>query len=138
MLVTRPAVLGSVEEEHDHDGMFTSLAEMEGLLWTEAEVVRKLEQYVQEEYKRLEKLETILLEYKRVRDRAAASSERFIGNPLNSFLLIKKLTSDWKLVQDLVEGGGGEHFLNNITSERHHHGLKWPKDEDLNGAAIGK
>lgn len=136
-VLTLAVLAGGAEEVHDHDGMFTSLAEMEGLLWTEAEVVSKLEQYLQDEYKRLQKLETILLEYKRVRDRAAASSEKFIGNPLNSFLLIKKLTSDWKLVQDLVEGGGGENFMNNITLERHHHGLKWPKDEDLNGAAIG-
>ncbi len=119
----------------DGDGMFTSSADLEGLLWTEADLVDKLEDYVKDEYRRIQKLEKILEEYRSVRDRASLSSEKFIGNPINSFLLIKKLTSDWKELKGVIQGDS-ERFLKNLTTENY--GLRWPKDEDLNGAAIGK
>ena len=120
----------------DGDGMFTSSADLVGLLYTEAELVSKLENYVQDEYRRIRKLEEMLADYKSFRDRASESTEKFVGNPLNSFLLIKKLTSDWKEMKDLIQGHG-ERFLTNITLEREYRGLRWPKDEDLNGAAVG-
>ena len=114
--------------------MFTSSADLEGLLWTEADLVDKLEDYIKDEYRRIHKLEKKLEEYRSVRDRASLSSEKFIGNPLNSFLLIKKLTSDWKELREVIQGDS-EKFFKNLTTESH--GLRWPKDEDLNGAAIG-
>jgi hypothetical protein len=73
-----------------------------------------------------------------MRDAASHSRERFVGNPLNSFLLIKKLTSEWKEVQGLIQSGPGERLLHNITLERQNIGLRWPSDEDLNGAAVGE
>ena len=76
-------------------------------------------------------------EYRRMRDMASRSKEQFVGNPLNSFLLIKKLTSEWKDLQGLIQGGPGERLLQNITQERQNIGLRWPSDEDLNGAAVG-
>ena len=57
-----------------------------------------------------------------------------MGNPLNSFLLIKSLTSDWKEVQNVISSSPSETFLANLTSQRE--GMKWPSDEDLNGAAV--
>jgi len=121
---------------NEDDGLFTSSTDLESLLWTEANVVDKLESYIVEEHRRLEKLERLLNDYRRFRDRAVESTEKFVGNPLNSFLLIKKLTADWKEVKDLVQGGG-DAFLKNLTLESEYYGLRWPKDEDLNGAAIG-
>ena len=43
-----------------------------------------------------------LNEYKKIRTEAASDVERYVGNPLNSYLLIKRLTSDWKEVRELV------------------------------------
>jgi prolyl 4-hydroxylase len=90
-----------------------------------------------QEKSRLNELEKRLEEYRRMRDAASQSRERFVANPLNSFLLIKKLTSEWKEVQGLIQGGHGERLLQNITQERINVGLRWPSDEDLNGAAVG-
>jgi hypothetical protein len=73
-----------------------------------------------------------------MRDTASHSREQFVANPLNSFLLIKKLTSEWKELQGLIQGGPGERLLQNITQEKQNIGLRWPSDEDLNGAAVGK
>ena len=41
-------------------------------------------------------------EYEKIRTEAASDVERYVGNPLNSYLLIKRLTSDWKEVRELV------------------------------------
>ena len=41
-------------------------------------------------------------EYEKIRAEAASDVERYVGNPLNSYLLIKRLTSDWKEVRELV------------------------------------
>jgi len=129
-------VLSKYPSVGDNDGMYTSSADLEGLLITESEVVNHLQHYLDAEYLRLQKLEKVVQDYKSLRDRARRSSERFIGNPLDSFLLIKKLTSDWNTIQELVQNEG-ENFLNNITLERQSLGLRWPKNEDLNGAAVG-
>ena len=131
------ALMNKYPSVGDGDGMYTSSADLEGLLITEAEVVENLQNYLVAEYDRLKKLEKMLEDYKVLRDRAKRSSEKFIGNPIDSFLLIKKLTTDWNNIQDLVKGEG-DNFLKNITFEREYMGLRWPKNEDLNGAAVGK
>ncbi len=35
-------------------------------------------------------------------EEALRDEEKFVGNPLNSFLLIKRMTSDWKNVQEVI------------------------------------
>ncbi len=74
-------------------------------------------------------------EYEQFGSRAADDQERFVGNPLNSFLLIKKMTSDWKEVKELIKQSPAEDFLANLTS-RQQRSLKWPSEEDLSGAAV--
>ena len=96
------------------DGMFTSSADLQGLLYTESELVNKLNEYVQEETERIESLKKLVKEYEALRDNAFESGEKFVGNPLNSFLLIKKLTSDWKTVQNLIQNSVGEKFVANL------------------------
>jgi hypothetical protein len=42
--------------------------------------------------------------------------EQYVGNPLNSFILIKKLTSDWRLVKDLISSTStAERLIANLT-----------------------
>merc|ERR1711892_90233 len=119
------------------DGMFTSSADLQGLLFTESELVNKLNEYVQEETERIGNLKKLIKQYEALRDNAFESGEKFVGNPLNSFLLIKKLTSDWKTLQSLIQNSVGEKFVANLTEQRDSFALKWPSDEDLNGAATG-
>ena len=146
LLVGLSASLGSddsdvgavVANDEGDDGMFTSSTDLVGLVHTQSELVNRLENYITEERLRLGRLERLLDDYKSVRNQASQSGEQFVGNPLNSFLLIKKLTSDWKQVEALVLGGSGDQLLKNISRERDYYGLKWPKDEDLNGAALGR
>ena len=121
----------------DNDGMFTSSTDLLGLVDTESELVMKLNQYVTEETQRIEKVKKLIRQYEELRDSAQSGEEKFVGNPLNSFLLIKKLTSDWKSLQSLMENTAGQPLLANLTAERESQSLRWPSDEDLNGAAVG-
>ena len=124
-------------ENVENDGMFTSSTDLQGLIVTESELVVKLNQYLVEESERIEKMKKLIKHYEELRDTAVGGEEKFVGNPLNSFLLIKALTSDWKTLQGLIENTAGGTLLANLTEERESHGLKWPSDEDLNGAAVG-
>ena len=60
--------------------------------------------------------------------------EKYIGNPLNSYLLIKKLTSDWKELQNLLSPSP-TNLVANLT-DNFERPLKWPSEEDLSGAAM--
>merc|ERR1719277_806166 len=120
-----------------NEGMFTSSTDLQLLIETETELVTKLNEYITEESDRLEKLKKVIKQYENLRDKAVVSEEKFVGNPLNSFLLIKKLTSDWKQVQNLIQNSVGEKLVANLTEQRDSFTLRWPNDEDLNGAALG-
>ena len=75
--------------------------------------------------------------YEEIKDRASNDVEKYVGNPLNSYLLIKKLTSDWKEVKNLMSSNAhsGEDLLANMT-DLYQQPLRWPSEEDLSGAAI--
>ena len=84
----------------------------------------------------LSKLNRYLNEYQKIRTEAASDVERYIGNPLNSYLLIKRLTSDWKEVKELVSVKTGEAVISYLTNRTEERALRWPSEEDLNGAAV--
>ncbi|XP_067619710.1 prolyl 4-hydroxylase subunit alpha-1 isoform X2 [Eurosta solidaginis] len=58
----------------------------------------------------------------------------YVSNPINAYLLTKRLTTDWRQVENLMAHDVGVDFLQNITDYRNV--LKFPSDEDLNGAAV--
>lgn len=78
-----------------------------------------------------------------------------MANPVNAFLIVKRLTSDWNYVESLMGQNAAEStktyqtllfshesailnfkaFLQNITSQRDTTSVKFPEREDLNGAA---
>jgi len=65
---------------------------------------------------------------------SAPNRETFVGNPLNSYLLIKRMTADWKEAKEVMTSSPAPNFLHNVTSIAKAM-LKWPSDEDLSGAA---
>ena len=97
------------------------------------QLVTGLQAYIEREEQRLRLLKTLVKDYRDVSDKASEDVEKFVGNPLHSYLLIKKLTSDFKELKKVVEDRD-DNFFSNLT--QHHGGLKWPSDDDLNGAAV--
>ena len=118
----------------EDDGLFTSSSDLESLLTTETELVKALKDYVQIEEDRIIKVKQHIQAYEDINRKAQSNVEGYIGNPLNSFLLIKRLTSDFKELKALLTPKA-DHVLHNFTD--HYSGpLKWPSEEDLYGAAL--
>ncbi|CAG5107262.1 Similar to phy-2: Prolyl 4-hydroxylase subunit alpha-2 (Caenorhabditis elegans) [Cotesia congregata] len=72
--------------------------------------------------------------YSREHEEASRNIQQYLSNPINAYLLVKRLTTDWKRVEELITEDVGKAFVANITISRSD--LKFPTDEDLNGAAV--
>ncbi|XP_065156462.1 prolyl 4-hydroxylase subunit alpha-1 [Atheta coriaria] len=114
--------------------VFTALAELEELLQTESVLINALESFIQTHEQKLAILRRYAEAYQNQHDIAAADVQVYVSNPINAYLLVKRLTTDWKEVQTLIETNAGAEVLHNLTTYRQH--LKFPTDEDLNGAAV--
>ncbi|KAI4458947.1 prolyl 4-hydroxylase alpha subunit [Holotrichia oblita] len=64
--------------------------------------------------------------------KASEDVQAYVESPINAYLLVKRLTTDLEVVQDLI--------ITNTESisdiDKLKPGLKFPSDEDLNGAAM--
>lgn len=67
---------------------------------------------------------------------SAEEDIKIVTNPINAYLLIKRLTSDWKYITHLMKSNSAEYFIQNITQGRTDNSVKYPDDEDLEGAAV--
>lgn len=76
--------------------LFTAVVHLEKLLSTEHQIVSLLDTYLKSEENRLNKLKEIKKKYKAI-ERFATDSNRYLNNPINSYLLVKSLTTDWRI-----------------------------------------
>ena len=130
LVVFAVVVIGQVQSG-DNDGIFTSNADLEQLLRTEAELAAEMKSYLATEEAKIARLKSQMAEYERLKNSASAvGTEEFVGNPLNAFRLIKMMTADWKRVVETIDDNSGKENLLNLTLE-----ANFPSDEDLNGAA---
>ncbi|XP_058127570.1 prolyl 4-hydroxylase subunit alpha-1-like isoform X2 [Anopheles coustani] len=133
-LLVAVAVVLQLQSVHVDGELFTALADMEELLETEAVLITNLDNYVHAQEEKLLQLRQKVNEYRREHSEAARDVSAYLSNPVNAFLLTKRLTTDWRYVEKLMTYEVGKEFLENVTSYRSV--LKFPSDEDLNGAAV--
>lgn len=86
--------------------------------------------------KRLDKLKKFAKEYTVRNQEAIKEGAKFVSNPVNAYLLIKRLTSDWTYVESMMKNNAAEQFIQNITERRKINEIKYPDEEDLTGAAV--
>ncbi|XP_033757090.1 prolyl 4-hydroxylase subunit alpha-1-like isoform X1 [Pecten maximus] len=112
--------------------MFTSLAAMQSTLWAEREIAATINDYIQEEEARLTKLKQLAADMHSHSNQVLKNPEKYLGNPVNAYLLIKGFTIDWD--RDVT---GEISSLKPDLEERIQH-LKesLPSYEDLNGAVV--
>ncbi|KAK9754306.1 2OG-Fe(II) oxygenase superfamily [Popillia japonica] len=67
-------------------------------------------------------------------EKASQDVQAYVENPINAYLLVKRLTTDWKEVRNLITTNTGEEFMADF--DEHKGDLKFPSEEDLNGAAV--
>lgn len=106
---------------------------MEELLETESVLINNLEGYIKSQEDKLEYLRRKMSEYQREHEAAANDVSAYLLNPINAYLLTKRLTTDWRDVEQVMTLDVGSQFVKNVTDYRTI--LKFPTDEDLAGAA---
>ncbi|KAF7990836.1 hypothetical protein HCN44_000641 [Aphidius gifuensis] len=114
--------------------LYTALADMEELLETESVLIDTLHGYIKVQEQRLATLRRNVEDYSSEHEEASKNIQQYLSNPINAYLLVKRLTTDWKRVEELISEDVGKLFVANITTSRND--LKFPTDEDLNGAAV--
>ncbi|GAV06584.1 hypothetical protein RvY_16550 [Ramazzottius varieornatus] len=115
--------------------VFTSMAELENLIISEKDVVETLENYLAAEEARLLKVRRYTNEFKELYRKVAADGvEKFIAHPVNTYRLIKRLTTDWKEIEDSLNAPLGREYLQIVFNQRSV--LTFPTDEDLTGVAV--
>nr|CAH0108384.1 unnamed protein product [Daphnia galeata] len=134
MKVSLSAILVLMQYNTVLGEVFTALSDMEGLVSTELELVRHLDSYIQEEETRLRRLRGFLEEYESMYQEASEDVTKYLANPVNAYLLVKRLTSDWNQVEGVMTQNSGAAFVKNIS--QHRSVLRFPSDEDLTGAAV--
>ncbi|VDK53678.1 unnamed protein product [Anisakis simplex] len=134
MLITLLLVVFSTVCSAD---IFTAIADMQNLLGAEKEVTTIISAYIDSEFERLKQLKDMASEYTRRNTEAVSSGSSYVTNPVNAYLLIKRLTSDWQYLEDMMTQNSAEQFIKNITEKRKTFGeVRYPQREDLTGAAI--
>ncbi|GFT62807.1 prolyl 4-hydroxylase subunit alpha-1 [Nephila pilipes] len=101
------------------------------LLNTGGEIVKTLGKYLEVEEERLEKLKWLREQYEKLYTSAMKDEETFLSNPVNAYLLVKRLTADWQTAGLLIDGTYSKAVIDNITQQP----LLFPDQEDLRGAA---
>ncbi|TKR86888.1 hypothetical protein L596_011391 [Steinernema carpocapsae] len=129
-MILRAAILLSIVGLAAGD-LFTAMADMESMLVGERDVTVTIQNYIDSEMERLNKLERLASEYK---GKVGEKSNDFILNPLNAFLLIQQLQDDWDRVTHEMKANFAQEYINNITDSRST--VKYPTNEDLDGAAV--
>ncbi|CAD6196789.1 unnamed protein product [Caenorhabditis auriculariae] len=115
--------------------LFTAIADMEHMLGAEKDVMGVIDQYIEAERERLNKLRNFADEYSKRNAHAEEVGPEFVTNPINAYLLIKRLTSEWKKVEDIMRNNAAEKYIKNITQNRVNSQVRFPQEEDLSGAA---
>jgi prolyl 4-hydroxylase len=115
--------------------VFTALTDMEGLLETEVVLINNLDGYIKAQEEKLEILRHKRDEYQKEHEIASQDTSGYLLNPINAYLLTKRLTTDWKDVEELLTIDVGLQYIKNVSNYRSL--LKFPTEEDLTGVAIG-
>lgn len=105
---------------------------MEEVLETESVLINNLEGYIFAQETKLEYLRKKIQEYQREHEEAAKDVSSYLLNPINAYLLTKRLTSDWKDIEHIMTMDVGSQFIQNVTDYRDL--LNFPSEEDLTGA----
>ncbi|KAK3925095.1 Prolyl 4-hydroxylase subunit alpha-2 [Frankliniella fusca] len=114
--------------------VYTALADMEGLLETEGVLIQSLSTFINAQEDMLNQLKRYHADFSREHAKASQDAQTYLSNPINAYTLVKHLTTDWKDIENLLDDNKMKEFQNNVSF--YHSSLKFPTDEDLNGAAV--
>lgn len=86
--------------------IFTALSHVEQLVNIEMELSDVLDDYISEQELRLKKLRSFSEDVREAMDQAKSNREQYIGHPVNTYLMIKRLVKEWTQHVKSVEQEG--------------------------------
>lgn len=110
--------------------VFSAMVDMEALLNTEKELVDFLNNYIRQEEVVLRWLRLYLEMYKKQWMEASRDIQKYLHNPVNAFLMIKRLASDWKEIEKLLYSSA--QYVSQFMQRKVL--LTFPDDQDLTGS----
>ncbi|CAH1246423.1 P4HA1 [Branchiostoma lanceolatum] len=110
--------------------VFTALCDMEYLVHMEKDLVDSLDRYIQQEEDKLNRIKTFQSRIREVSQMAMEEPTRHLHHPVNAYLLVKRFTRDWPLLEAWIQEDTAEDFLYNMTKVKE----SFPSDEDYIGA----
>lgn len=119
-------VLGSVQAE-----FFTSIGHMTDLIYAEQDLVRSLKEYILMEEAKISKIKSWANKMEALTSKSAADPEGYLAHPVNAYKLVKRLNTDWPVLENLVLQDSAAGFIANFSVQRQF----FPTDEDEAGAA---
>ncbi|XP_056465177.1 prolyl 4-hydroxylase subunit alpha-1b isoform X1 [Gadus chalcogrammus] len=114
-----------------HNDFYTSIGHMTDLLFTEKDMVTSLKEYIRVEESKLEQVKRWADQLDSLSITAIQDPEGFLGHPVNAFKLMKRLNTEWGMLETLVLTDTTEAFISNLTMHRKH----FPTEDDQTGAA---
>ncbi|CAF0718005.1 unnamed protein product [Brachionus calyciflorus] len=113
--------------------IYTSYEEMRKLFDTQHEVTRRLDDYIKFEEDRLRKAKDVVENFRSFSQISKIDQENFIGNPVNSFLVLKLMVKDIQRFVDLLNTIDDLKKMVSELKERYN----LPGDEDYEGVIKG-
>ncbi|KAI6189236.1 Prolyl 4-hydroxylase alpha-related protein PH4 [Aphelenchoides besseyi] len=116
--------------------VFTAMVDIENMLKNEAEATTLiLDRYIQSEMQRLAEIREYAERYKL--DATVKRNISDVTDPVRAYVFIKNLSEEWKKLKSLLHSNDADAFIKNIDKERLSKAIKYPDDEDVDGAALG-
>ncbi|VDM93892.1 unnamed protein product [Onchocerca ochengi] len=107
---------------------YTSITSLKAIIQVEKDIPIIIDGYIEKEVERLGYLK---------KDRAIRRGEEAIRHPINAFLLLKEMLSDWNKVVKIMRFNSTYGVIRNMTDQQATKRINYPTEEDLFGAAIG-
>ncbi|GIY57587.1 prolyl 4-hydroxylase subunit alpha-2 [Caerostris darwini] len=107
--------------------LYSALAGMEALLDTQKVLIHTLDVYIETTERKLQKIKKLRNDLVHLQNASRGNFQDFVSNPINAFVLIKKLTVDWddaRIIMSCVP-------MTEVTAGH----VIFPDQEDLSGAA---
>ncbi|KAI8794049.1 prolyl 4-hydroxylase subunit alpha-1 isoform X1, partial [Biomphalaria glabrata] len=112
--------------------LFTSSAHLQTALYAERDIADLLKSYIRREEDRLSRIKQLAEDYEDHSKLALQNLDKYLGNPINAFLLIKRFTLDWdRDVIPVLVNNSWDSMYKEIEQVR----SDLPSHEDLKGAA---
>lgn len=90
--------------QHTHAEIFTSMADMEQMVLSEKHMLSALKTYISAEEGKLHQVKRFM---SRVNDALGSVNKsdvgKYLGNPVNSYLMLKRFNVDWKNLEKTLE-----------------------------------